>query len=50
MQMLQILANELNLTTEHLVVGEPTESLLAVGHKGMLKWQYDCYGVAAHSG
>ncbi|KCV70335.1 hypothetical protein H696_02662 [Fonticula alba] len=44
-------ANELNLhSVEHFVSGEPTESLLAVGHKGMWKFRLEIFGRAAHSG
>ncbi len=45
-----IKANELNIQTDHFIVGEPTESRLAKGHKGMIRLEIVCKGKAAHSG
>lgn len=45
-----IASNELGLSPQYLVVGEPTESKLAVGHKGMYKFKLQSKGKAAHSG
>ncbi|KAK9717248.1 hypothetical protein K7432_006362 [Basidiobolus ranarum] len=43
-------ANELPLTPEAFIIGEPTENKLALGHKGRLGFQVISEGVAAHSG
>ncbi|KAI7823847.1 putative peptidase [Gamsiella multidivaricata] len=43
-------ANDLGLTPEYLIVGEPTESRLALGHKGVLRLNISIEGKAAHSG
>ncbi|KAF8982311.1 hypothetical protein BGZ46_001480 [Entomortierella lignicola] len=43
-------ANDLGLSPEYLVVGEPTESRLALGHKGVLRLNISIEGKAAHSG
>jgi acetylornithine deacetylase len=43
-------ANKLGLTPAFLVVGEPTENKLALGHKGMIKFEVHAKGKAAHSG
>ncbi|KAF9435291.1 hypothetical protein BGZ76_006568 [Entomortierella beljakovae] len=43
-------ANELLLAPEYLVVGEPTESRLALGHKGVLRVNISIEGKPAHSG
>jgi len=45
-----IRSSDLGLTPKYLVVGEPTESKLAVGHKGALKFHLQSFGKAAHSG
>ncbi len=42
-------ANKLSPGTDFLVVGEPTEGLLASGHKGMLAFELAVQGEAAHS-
>ncbi|KAG0370681.1 hypothetical protein BGX24_001961 [Mortierella sp. AD032] len=43
-------ANDLGLTPDYLIVGEPTESRLALGHKGVLRLNISIEGKAAHSG
>ncbi|KAF9583223.1 hypothetical protein BGW38_009997 [Lunasporangiospora selenospora] len=43
-------ANSLGLTPDYLIVGEPTESRLALGHKGVLRLNISIEGKAAHSG
>ena len=43
-------ANELGLAIKYLVVGEPTESKMGVGHKGGYKFLLEREGRAAHSG
>ncbi len=43
-----IKANE-SIRADHLIVGEPTENLLALGHKGCLGVRLDVEGKAAHS-
>ncbi|KAF9175275.1 hypothetical protein BGX21_009930 [Mortierella sp. AD011] len=43
-------ANDLGLSPGYLVVGEPTESRLALGHKGVLRLNISIEGKAAHSG
>ncbi|KAG0207614.1 hypothetical protein BGX28_001205 [Mortierella sp. GBA30] len=43
-------ANDLGLTPDYLIVGEPTESRLALGHKGVLRLNISIQGKAAHSG
>ncbi|KAF9954663.1 hypothetical protein BGZ72_004421 [Mortierella alpina] len=43
-------ANDLGLTPDYLIVGEPTESRLALGHKGILRLNISIEGKAAHSG
>ncbi|KAG0242403.1 peptidase dimerization [Mortierella sp. GBAus27b] len=43
-------ANDLGLTPDFLIVGEPTESRLALGHKGILRININVEGKAAHSG
>ncbi|KAJ3030607.1 hypothetical protein HDV00_008769 [Rhizophlyctis rosea] len=45
-----IQANSLPLSTSYLVVGEPTELRLALGHKGVLKADIKVQGRAGHSG
>mgnify|MGYP002386760954 FL=1 len=45
-----IKANELGLAIKYLVVGEPTESKMGVGHKGGYKFLLEREGRAAHSG
>lgn len=39
-----------NRTFEHVVFGEPTESKMAVGHKGMVLFNLTVNGRASHSG
>lgn len=43
-------ANNLNLTWESVIFGEPTENELVRGHKGVLAFNISAHGVAAHSG
>ncbi|ORX99451.1 putative peptidase [Basidiobolus meristosporus CBS 931.73] len=43
-------ANELPLTPEAFIVGEPTENRLALGHKGVMNFNVISEGIAAHSG
>ncbi|KAH8147452.1 uncharacterized protein LAJ45_08608 [Morchella importuna] len=43
-------ANDLGLSWEAVVFGEPTELKLAVGHKGALAVKLEAFGKAAHSG
>ncbi|KAF9319537.1 hypothetical protein BG000_004626 [Podila horticola] len=43
-------ANDLGLTPDYLIVGEPTESRLALGHKGVLRLNISLEGKAGHSG
>ncbi|KAF9365968.1 hypothetical protein BGX34_007172 [Mortierella sp. NVP85] len=43
-------SNDLGLTPDYLIVGEPTESRLALGHKGILRFNLRVEGKAAHSG
>ncbi|KAJ3091820.1 hypothetical protein HK102_013344 [Quaeritorhiza haematococci] len=45
-----IKANELDLSCQYFVVGEPTDSRLAKGHKGMLRFTIEVDGKPAHSG
>lgn len=45
-----VVANELGLNPDYLIVGEPTESKLVTRQKGILKIRLDCKGKAAHSG
>ena len=45
-----VVANQLNLRPDYLIVGEPTESKLVTRQKGILKLRLDCRGKAAHSG
>jgi acetylornithine deacetylase len=42
--------NALNLTFDTVIFGEPTESKLATGHKGILGFTVYAHGKAAHSG
>lgn len=42
--------NELGLSWETVIFGEPTENKLAVGHKGILEFNVTAHGKAAHSG
>lgn len=44
-----ILANELESESHYVVVGEPTESRMANGHKGGFKFRVKSRGKAAHS-
>lgn len=39
-------ANDLGLTPDYLIVGEPTESRLALGHKGVLRLNISIEGKA----
>lgn len=43
-------ANDLGLTWESVIFGEPTELKLATGHKGGLAFKLFAHGKAAHSG
>lgn len=43
-------ANELQLTPDHMVVGEPTALKMIKMQKGILKIRLTRKGVAAHSG
>jgi acetylornithine deacetylase len=43
-------ANDLGLTWESVIFGEPTELKLATGHKGGLAFTLSAYGKAGHSG
>ncbi|KAK9467626.1 hypothetical protein V1512DRAFT_270791 [Lipomyces arxii] len=45
-----ITANDLNLEFETAIFGEPTESKLAVGHKGLILADVYATGLASHSG
>jgi len=42
-------ANELNCGSEYIIVGEPTDNRLAIGHKGILAFELKATGKAAHS-
>jgi acetylornithine deacetylase/succinyl-diaminopimelate desuccinylase-like protein len=42
--------NKMDLTWETVIFGEPTESKLAVGHKGHYVFELFVEGIAAHSG
>jgi len=43
------MANSLNLGSKFIIVGEPTENKLGIGHKGMLRLKLIARGKAAHS-
>lgn len=43
-------ANELGLSWDAVIFGEPTESKLAAGHKGLMQFEIRVKGKAAHSG
>lgn len=43
-------ANDLGLSWETVIFGEPTELKLATGHKGILKFRLDAHGKGGHSG
>ncbi|MCJ1356421.1 MAG: hypothetical protein MMC33_006416 [Icmadophila ericetorum] len=43
-------ANELGLSWETVIFGEPTELKLASGHKGILSFEITAHGKAGHSG
>jgi acetylornithine deacetylase/succinyl-diaminopimelate desuccinylase-like protein len=43
-------ANDMNLTWEAIIFGEPTEGKLAIGHKGHYVFEVFAKGVACHSG
>ncbi|PWW72022.1 Zn-dependent exopeptidase [Tuber magnatum] len=45
-----IKANSLGLTWESVIFGEPTELKLSLGHKGVLRFNIEAFGKAAHSG
>lgn len=45
-----IKANDLGLTWESVIFGEPTELKLSLGHKGVLRFNIQAFGKAAHSG
>jgi acetylornithine deacetylase len=36
-------------TAQYIIVGEPTDNMLATGHKGVLSYTLTTHGVAAHS-
>lgn len=42
-------ANELNLNSKFIIVGEPTDNRLAHGHKGLVALRLSASGKAAHS-
>ncbi|OBT48685.1 hypothetical protein VE00_00773 [Pseudogymnoascus sp. WSF 3629] len=42
--------NDLGLSWETVIFGEPTELKLASGHKGILKFRIDAHGKGGHSG
>ena len=42
--------NDLGLTRESVIFGEPTELRLSLGHKGVLRFNIQTFGKAAHSG
>ena len=42
--------NDLGLSWETVIFGEPTELKLASGHKGILKFRLDAHGKGGHSG
>lgn len=43
-------ANDLGLSWDAVIFGEPTENKLSLGHKGSLSFTLEAYGKAAHSG
>ncbi|KAL1917177.1 uncharacterized protein VTP21DRAFT_4833 [Calcarisporiella thermophila] len=43
-------ANELDIRPDFIIVGEPTENKLAIGHKGVYGFYVDITGVPSHSG
>jgi acetylornithine deacetylase/succinyl-diaminopimelate desuccinylase-like protein len=43
-------ANDMGLTWEAVIFGEPTEGKLGVGHKGHMVFELSAKGVASHSG
>ncbi|KAK9710328.1 hypothetical protein K7432_008483 [Basidiobolus ranarum] len=43
-------ANELGLEPKAIIIGEPTENKLALGHKGIVGFKINSQGKAAHSG
>jgi acetylornithine deacetylase len=43
-------ANDMGLTWEAVIFGEPTEGKLGVGHKGHIVFELSATGVASHSG
>ncbi|RUS28836.1 putative peptidase [Jimgerdemannia flammicorona] len=45
-----IQANKLEISPEFVIVGEPTENILAKGHKGVMVFTLEATGKAAHSG
>lgn len=45
-----IAANDMNLTWEAIIFGEPTEGKMAIGHKGHYVFELFVEGLACHSG
>lgn len=43
------MANSLNVGSDFIIVGEPTENKLGIGHKGVLTFKMTARGKAAHS-
>jgi len=43
-------ANDMGLTWEAVIFGEPTEGKLGVGHKGHMVFELSAKGIASHSG
>ncbi|MFQ5641659.1 MAG: M20/M25/M40 family metallo-hydrolase [bacterium] len=42
-------SNSLNISSDYIIVGEPTENKLAVGHKGLTSMKLTARGRSAHS-
>ena len=42
-------ANSLNVQSDYIIVGEPTENKLAIGHKGIVALRLTAQGKSAHS-
>jgi acetylornithine deacetylase len=45
-----ITANQLGITPKYILTGEPTDRVLALGHKGSVSLVIESFGKAAHSG
>lgn len=43
-------ANDMNLSWEAVIFGEPTDNLLAVGHRGHYVFDLVIEGIPSHSG